>query len=146
MPESNSLKVETNVPAAMRDGTTLYSDIYRPEGQGPFPVILQRTPYDKTSPLSMGMLDPLEGAKRGYAMVIQDTRGRFTSEGEFYCFRDDINDGYDSVEWAVSLPWSSDKVGMVGTSYVGRHSMAHRYDPAASPGDHSSQRYCLQLP
>ena len=119
MPESNSIKVETNIPAAMRDGTKLYSDIYRPEGPGPFPVILQRTPYDKGGPLSLGMLDPIQGAKRGYAIVIQDTRGRYTSEGEFYCFRDDINDGYDSVEWAAALPWSSDKVGMVGTSYVG---------------------------
>jgi putative CocE/NonD family hydrolase len=119
MPESDAFKVESNVPAAMRDGTTLYSDIYRPEGPGPFPVILQRTPYDKTSPLSTGMLDPIKAAKRGYAMIIQDTRGRFTSEGEFYCFQDDINDGYDTVEWAASLPWSSGKVGMVGASYVG---------------------------
>ena len=119
MPESHAVKVETNVPATMRDGTTLYSDIYRPEGPGPFPVILERTPYDKTSPLTMQMLDPLAGAKRGYAVVLQDTRGRYESEGDFYCFRDDIADGYDSVEWAASLPWCSGKVGMVGTSYVG---------------------------
>lgn len=119
MPESASLKIETNVPIPMRDGTTLYADIYRPEGPGPFPVILQRTPYDKTTPLTMLMLDPLKAAKRGYAIVIQDTRGRFTSEGEFYCFRDDIDDGYDTVEWAASQPWSTGKVGMCGTSYVG---------------------------
>ena len=119
MPKSDTFKVDSNVPAAMRDGTTLYSDIYRPEGPGPFPVILQRTPYDKTSTLSTGMLDPIKAAKRGYGVIIQDTRGRFTSEGEFYCFRDDINDGYDTVEWAASLPWSSGKVGMVGASYVG---------------------------
>ncbi len=119
MPESHAVKVETNVPATMRDGTTLYSDIYRPEGPGPFPVILERTPYDKTSPLTMQMLDPLAGAKRGYAVILQDTRGRYESEGDFYCFRDDIADGYDSVEWAAALPWCSGKVGMVGTSYVG---------------------------
>ena len=74
MPESHSLKVETNLPASMRDGTVLYADVYRPEGPGPFPVLLQRTPYDKTGPLSTGMLDPMRAAKNGYAVVIQDTR------------------------------------------------------------------------
>ena len=92
MPESNQISIETNLPVVMRDGVTLYADVYRPQGSGPFPVILQRTPYDKTTPLTMVMLDPLRAAKQGYAMVVQDTRGRFTSEGEFYCFRDDIND------------------------------------------------------
>ena len=119
MPESEALKVETNVAVPMRDGTTLYADIYRPEGAGPFPVLLQRTPYDKTTPGSFLNLDPLKAAKQGYAVVIQDTRGRFASEGEFYTFRDDGNDGYDSVEWAASQSWSSGKVGMFGASYVG---------------------------
>ena len=119
MPESVSVKLETNVPVSMRDGVLLYADVYRPEGPGPFPVLLQRTPYDKTMPLSMGMLDPLKAAKRGYAVVIQDTRGRYTSEGEFYAFRDDINDGFDTVEWAAVQPWSSGRVGMYGASYVG---------------------------
>ena len=119
MPESLSVKVETNLAAAMRDGTVLYADVYRPEGPGPFPTILQRTPYDKSAPLSAQMLDPIKAAKAGFAHVIQDTRGRFTSEGQFYCFDDDINDGYDTVEWAASQPWSNGKVGMVGASYVG---------------------------
>ena len=119
MPEAVSLKMEANVPVPMRDGTTLYADIYRPDGVGPFPVILQRTPYEKTTPLTMTMLDPLKAAKHGYAVVIQDTRGRFASEGAFYAFRDDINDGYDTVEWAAVQPWSSGKVGMYGASYVG---------------------------
>ena len=101
MPESDSIKIETNVAVSMRDGVTLYSDVYRPDGPGPFPVILERTPYDKSSPLTMMMLDPIKAAKRGYAMVIQDTRGRYTSEGEFYCFRDDIKDGYDTVELSL---------------------------------------------
>ena len=119
MPDSVSLKVETNVAAAMRDGTTLYADVYRPDGPGPFPTILQRTPYDKTSPLAGQMLDPMKAAKAGFALVIQDTRGRYTSGGAFYCFVDDINDGYDTVEWAASQPWSSGRVGMIGASYVG---------------------------
>ena len=119
MAESHTLKVETNLAVPMRDNTILYADIYRPDGPGPFPVILQRTPYDKTLPLSMTQLDPLKGARHGYAVVIQDTRGRYTSEGEFNCFKDDINDGYDTVEWAAVQPWSSGKVGMYGASYVG---------------------------
>jgi len=119
MPDSVSLKVETNVAATMRDGTTLYADVYRPDGPGPFPTILQRTPYDKTAALAAQMLDPMKAAKAGFALIIQDTRGRFTSGGEFNCFIDDINDGYDTVEWAAAQPWSSGRVGMIGASYVG---------------------------
>ena len=92
MPDSVSLKMQSNIPVAMRDGVTLYADIYRPDSDGPFPTILQRTPYDKTASLTNSMLDPLRAAKAGFAVVIQDTRGRYTSEGEFYAFRDDIND------------------------------------------------------
>ncbi|MQF89863.1 MAG: CocE/NonD family hydrolase [SAR202 cluster bacterium] len=119
MPDSISLKIETNIAVAMRDGVTLYADIYRPEGNGPFPTILQRTPYDKTNALSASMLDPIRSAKAGFAVVIQDTRGRHASEGEFYAFVDDIGDGYDTVEWAAAQPWSNGKVGMYGASYVG---------------------------
>ena len=119
MPDSKSLKIETNVAIAMRDSVTLYADIYRPDGDGPFPTILQRTPYDKTNALSASMLDPIRSAKAGFAVVIQDTRGRHASEGEFYAFRDDIDDGYDTGEWAAAQPWSNGNVGMYGASYVG---------------------------
>ncbi|MCI0844859.1 MAG: CocE/NonD family hydrolase, partial [Chloroflexi bacterium] len=119
MPDSISLKIESDIAVPMRDGVTLYADIYRPDGDGPFPTILQRTPYDKTNALSATMLDPIRSAKAGFAVVIQDTRGRFASEGEFYAFRDEINDGYDTVEWAAAQPWSNGKVGMYGASYVG---------------------------
>ena len=119
MPDSISLKMESNVAVTMRDGVTLYADIYRPDSDGPFPTILQRTPYDKTNALSATMLDPIRAAKAGFAVAIQDTRGRHASDGEFYAFRDDINDGYDTVEWAASQPWSTGKVGMYGASYVG---------------------------
>ena len=119
MPDSVSLRVETNLPVKMRDGVVLYADVYRPDSPGPFPVALQRTPYDKGSAGSMTNLDPMKAARNGYAVVIQDTRGRYTSEGEFYAFRDEINDGYDTVEWAAAQPWSTGKVGMYGASYVG---------------------------
>ena len=119
MPDSVSLKVETNLPVKMRDGIVLYADVYRPDEPGPFPVVLQRTPYDKSAPGSFTNLDPLKAACNGYAVVIQDTRGRYASEGRFYCFRDEINDGYDTVEWAAAQDWSTGKVGMYGASYVG---------------------------
>ena len=119
MPDSTNLKMENNVAVAMRDGVTLYADIYRPDGEGPYPTILQRTPYDKTTSLTNTMLDPIRAANAGFAVVIQDTRGRHASEGEFYAFCDDIDDGYDTVEWAAAQDWSNGKVGMYGASYVG---------------------------
>ena len=146
MLDSSSLKVETNVAVAMRDGVTLYADIYRPDGAGPYPTILQRTPYDKTTALSNTMLDPIRAAKAGFAVVIQDTRGRHTSEGAFYAFRDDIADGYDTVEWAAAQPWSNGKVGMFRASYVGGDTVAGGDFPPTPPGGHSAHRHCLQLP
>ena len=119
MADSHALRVETDLAVPMRDGTVLRADVYRPDGPGPYPVLLQRTPYDKTTPGVMLGLDPLKSAKQGYATVIQDVRGRYASEGEFYAFRNEINDGYDTVEWAAAQPWSSGKVGMYGASYVG---------------------------
>jgi putative CocE/NonD family hydrolase len=107
--------VERNVAAKMRDGVTLRADIYRPKAEGKFPVLLVRTPYDKTNESSFGM----KGAVRGYVVVEQDVRGRFASEGEWYAFKNESQDGYDTVEWAAALPYSNGKVGMFGGSYVG---------------------------
>lgn len=107
--------VERNVAAKMRDGVTLRADIYRPKAEGKFPVLLERTPYDKTGSRDFGM----RAAARGYVVVIQDTRGRYASEGEWYTFRNEPDDGYDTVEWAAALPYSDGKVGMIGGSYVG---------------------------
>ena len=116
----SSTKTETDVAVAMRDGVTLYADIYRPDTTDPVPVLLQRTPYNKALGSSrMGNLDPIRAASHGYAVVIQDTRGRFASEGEFYPFLNEADDGYDTVEWCASQPWSTGKVGMFGASYVG---------------------------
>jgi len=114
-PTKYEITVEHNVAAKMRDGKTLRADIYRPKADGKFPVLLERTPYDK----SRGREFAMRGAERGYVVVIQDTRGRFTSEGEFYTFKNESNDGYDTVEWAAALPYSDGKVGMFGGSYVG---------------------------
>ncbi len=107
--------VERNVPAKMRDGVTLRADIYRPKADGRFPVLLVRTPYDKNGEVSFA----LKAAARGYVVVAQDVRGRFMSEGEWYPFKWESQDGYDTVEWAAALPYSNGKVGMYGGSYVG---------------------------
>ena len=116
----SSLIIDKDVPVPMRDGTVLRADVYRPATAGKYPVILQRTPYNKG--LLAGvilMLDVVRTASEGYAVVIQDTRGRYASEGEFYTFRDDVMDGYDSVEWCAAQAWSDGQVGMYGASYVG---------------------------
>ena len=119
MPQS-SLIIDKDVPVPMRDGTVLRADVYRPATAGKYPVILQRTPYNKS--LLAGvilMLDVVRTASEGYGVVIQDTRGRYASDGEFYTFRDDVLDGYDTVEWCAVQPWSDGNVGMYGASYVG---------------------------
>jgi hypothetical protein len=107
--------VVRNVAMQTRDGVTLRADIYRPAGDGPFFVLLQRTPYNKENAAVLARM----AAARGYMVVAQDVRGRFTSEGEWYPFKHEIDDGYDSVEWAAALPHSNGKVGMFGGSYVG---------------------------
>jgi len=78
-------------------------------------VLLVRTPYDKQGISGFG----LKGAARGYVVIAQDVRGRFESEGEWYTFKNESQDGYDTVEWAAALPYSDGKVGMFGGSYVG---------------------------
>ena len=111
--------IERNVPAKMRDGVILRADIYRPKAEGKFPVLLTRTPYNKTGEISLGV----KAAERGYVLIAQDTRGRYASEGEWYPFKHESQDGYDTVEWAASLPYSDGKVGMYGGSYVGATQM-----------------------
>jgi putative CocE/NonD family hydrolase len=107
--------IERNVAMQTRDGVTLRADIYRPAGEGPFFVLLQRTPYNKDTSAGFAR----RAAARGYMVVAQDVRGRFASEGEWYTFKHEIDDGYDAVEWAAALPHSNGKVGMFSGSYVG---------------------------
>ena len=113
--ENHEVIVERNAAAKMRDGVTLRADIYRPKAEGKFPVLLVRTPYDKTGETNFG----LKAAARGYVVIAQDVRGRFTSEGDWYTFKNESRDGFDTVEWAAALPYSNGKVGMFGGSYVG---------------------------
>ncbi len=115
----NDVLVRKNVPVEMRDGVRLFADLFLPAGGGQHPVLLQRTAYDKTSQTTSTMLNPVHAASQGYAVVIQDSRGRYTSEGEFEPFFCEIDDGYDTVEWCASQDWSDGNVGMYGMSYVG---------------------------
>ena len=116
---ASEVSVERGVAMKTRDGVTLYADIYRPAGEGPFPVLLQRTPYDKNN----ASVFAHQAVARGFMVVVQDVRGRYTSEGEWYPFKHETDDGYDTVEWAAALPHSNGKVGMFGGSYVGATQM-----------------------
>lgn len=118
---SSDILIERDVAMKARDGVILYADIYRPRSSDKFPVILMRTPYDKT--VSWAVSPAFKMVARGYVLIIQDVRGRYKSEGEWYPFRHEEADGYDSIEWAASLPFSSGKVGMMGGSYVGATQM-----------------------
>ena len=117
--QKNDVLMEQGVPTTMRDGTVLRADIYRPKEPGRYPVLLQRTPYNKAGGVEFGYL----AAAHGYVVIVQDVRGRYTSEGEWYTFKHESQDGYDTVEWAAGLPYSNGKVGMFGGSYVGATQM-----------------------
>lgn len=108
---------ETDLPVPMRDGTTLRADVYRPDSEGRFPVLLLRLPYGKQFISDFG--DHEFFVPRGYVVVIQDGRGRFSSDGTFYSLVDEPFDGYDTVEWAAALPWSNGRVATIGQSYLG---------------------------
>jgi hypothetical protein len=117
--EHYEVQVERNVPVKMRDGAVLRADVYRPKADGRFPVLLTRSPYDKRGAMDFGPM----AAARGYVVVAEDVRGRYTSEGEWYTFKHESQDGYDTVEWAAALPYANSKVGMFGGSYVGATQM-----------------------
>jgi putative CocE/NonD family hydrolase len=113
---AGGVTIEFDVAARMRDGVTLLADVYRPEGPGPWPMLLTRTPYGKQNPLHASWHDPVQVARQGFVVVVQDTRA---ASGKPVHFRFDRDDGYDSVEWAAQLPGSNGRVGMFGSSALG---------------------------
>jgi putative CocE/NonD family hydrolase len=117
-PPTNEIVVDNLVAVPMRDGVKLYADVYRPATPGKYPVIVSRTPYS-TERFPSAFEAPVFFARRGYVFVFQDVRGRHESEGKWEPFRNDIEDGYDTIEWAAAQPWSNGKVGMQGGSYLG---------------------------
>jgi putative CocE/NonD family hydrolase len=113
-----------------RDGVRLDADIYCPAGDGPFPVLLMRQPYGRAIASTVVYGHPQWYAAQGYLVVIQDVRGRGSSEGSFELFAHEVADGYDTVQWAAQLPGSTGRVGMYGFSYQG---MTQLYAAQAAP-------------
>ena len=109
------MRLDVKVP--MRDGVNLSADIYLPKAHERFPTVLMRTPYSNNGD---GMIEKGRRlANSGYACVIQDCRGRWDSDGEYYPFHPEGADGYDTQEWIGGQEWSNGKIGMAGGSYVG---------------------------
>jgi putative CocE/NonD family hydrolase len=131
---------ERNSPCAARDGVDLATDVFRPDDDRRHPVLLQRTPYDKGS-----AADPLRMVEAGYAVAIQDVRGRFASGGTYDdLYLHEAADGTDAVGWAATQPWSDGNVGMYGISYMGAcqwlaavsgHPALRALAPVTSPND-----------
>lgn len=117
------VKVDRNVSVKMRDGVILRGDIFRPDDDGKFPVLLQRTPYRRSVPWGFDVSFAQHAASKGYVVFLQDVRGRFTSDGEWRPFVHESEDGYDTIEWIAAQPYSNGKVGMFGGSYVGATQM-----------------------
>ena len=116
---ANKILIEKDIPIPMRDGTVLKGDLYRPDGPERLPVLLNRTPYGKSGAMLRQAMDSVRAALNGYNVLIQDCRGRYRSEGTWTCFMSELEDGYDTVEWAARQPWADGKVATWGSSYMG---------------------------
>jgi putative CocE/NonD family hydrolase len=114
----HDVDVEHDVVMRTRDGKRLYADVYRPRGQDSSPTLVRRTPYGKhLNDLAQPFNEAHYYASHGYLTIVQNTRGRFTSEGAWYPFAYEARDGYDAIEWAAGLPFSNGRVGTFGQSY-----------------------------
>ena len=107
---------ELDVRVPMRDGVELSANVFRPAREGAWPAILMRTPYGNGGAGNEGAH---YYARRGYAVVVQDTRGRFESGGVFRPFEDEAEDGFDTAEWMAAQPWCNGRIGTTGASYLG---------------------------
>ncbi len=116
---AKKIVIDKDIPVPMRDGTVLKADLYRPDSPERLPVLLNRTPYGKSGPMLRQTMDPVRAALNDYNVLVQDCRGRYRSEGKWTCFISELEDGYDTVEWAARQPWADGKVGTWGSSYMG---------------------------
>jgi predicted acyl esterase len=130
--------IEHNVAMKTRDGVLLKADVYRPTGDGSFPLLLERTPYNKDNGADFAR----QAVAHGFMVVIQDVRGRYTSEGDWYTFKHEMDDGDDTVQWAAALPHANGKVGLFGGSYVGATVML----AAITHPPHLPRGHSLELP
>ncbi len=115
---SPGVVTEKDAAIPMRDGVILRADIVRPNQEGRFPVLVYRTPYGKEFALK-DYTTFQRAAERGYAVVVEDVRGRYASAGEFRPYENEGHDGYDTIEWAARQHWSNGAVGTFGLSYPG---------------------------
>jgi len=113
--QTPEIQIDTNLAVPMRDGVVLRADLWRPRGAAPAPVLVYRTPYDRSEAPTLAA----KAVARGYAVLLQDVRGRYRSEGDYEPYRHEAKDGYDTIEWAARQPWSNGKVGTFGLSYPG---------------------------
>ncbi len=121
--------IDQKVMMPMRDGVRLATDIYRPKGNTPVPIVFSRTPYNFNTWVDGEMrtrtLDAAyDAVQRGYAYVVQNERGRFFSEGEWDILGTPLTDGYDAFEWLSKQPWSNGKIGVIGCSSTAEWQMA----------------------
>lgn len=116
-----TIGIERNVAIPMPDGAVLMADIYRTLDDDASPALLERTPYSKSNGRYVGglLLNPVEAVERGYAVVVQDVRGRFASEGDWEPFVNEGADGAATVDWIAAQPWCNGRVGVYGASYMG---------------------------
>lgn len=108
---------ERDMAVPMRDGVILRADLWRPAREGRFPTLVYRTPYDKTETTNGDLVR--KAVARGYAVLVQDVRGRYASGGEFAAYTQEGKDGFDTIEWAAAQPWSNGRIGTFGLSYPG---------------------------
>ena len=110
------MKMMMGIKVPMRDGVELTTDIYLPEDKLPCPIILQRSPYN--SNVEASVKEAVYLVKEGYGVVLQDVRGRWDSDGEWYPFKHEAEDGYDTQEWIGSQEWCDGNIGTIGGSYL----------------------------
>jgi uncharacterized protein len=116
--DKNQPAIKQTLDVPMRDGFALRADIWRPSSDGRFPVLVYRTPYGrKSAEKEYTTFD--HAVERGYAVLIQDVRGRYDSGGEFRPYENEGHDGFDTIEWAARQSWSNGNVGSFGLSYPG---------------------------
>ncbi len=126
---TSGMVIERDLMARARDGVMLATDIYRPEGSGRFPVLLERTPYDKSAPSrsERTAADPTPRSREevaayfvahGYAVAYQDCRGRYRSSGKFTKYLSEAEDGVDTLAWLMRQPWCDGRIGTFGLSYA----------------------------
>lgn len=115
----SGVRLERGVKCTLGDGVTLASDHYYPAGEGPWPTLLMRQPYGRDIASTVVYAHPIEFARHGYHVAIQDVRGRGDSEGEFYPFRNEGRDGAEAIAWLREHAACNGRIGMYGFSYQG---------------------------